>query len=151
MLDIIFVGLIISFTLFSIMRGARKELLSLLGLIAGFFFANLFYPSLGEQFSEILPDPAFAEVLAYLLILVVGYFIGVLLSSLGDAIHGQSNNLLNRTLGGVIGTLKGITLSLVFYWMIKFYIPPFQDELEQSGLAQKLGYIFLLLEDLNLF
>ena len=149
-LDIVFVGLIVSFTFFSIMRGAIKELLSLLGLIAGFFLAHWFYMDLGRQLSGVLPDPALAEVLAYLVILVVGYFAGVFLSGLGEAFRPQRNDLLNRGLGGLIGVLKGMTFSLVLYWMIKFYIPPFQDELGESMLAQELGRIYLLMEDLNL-
>jgi hypothetical protein len=34
--------------------------------------------------------------------------------------------------------------------MIKFYIPPFQDELGESVVAHELGRIFLLMENLNL-
>lgn len=150
MLDIVFIGLIVSFMLFSIMRGAVKELLSLLGLIAGFFFANWFYEDLGDVFGGVLPDPALAQVLAYLVILVVGYFTGVFLSGLAEVFRTNPGDLLNRGLGGLIGVAKGITFSLVLYWLIKFYIPPFQDELGESLLAHELGRIFLLMESLNL-
>lgn len=149
-LDIVFIGLIVSFMLFSIMRGAVREVLSLLGLIAGFFFANWFYVELGDLFGGVLPDPALAEVSAYLLILVVGYFAGAFLSGLAEAFRANHSDLLNRGLGGLIGVVKGITFSLVLYWMIKFYVPPFQDELGESVVAQELGRIFLLMENLNL-
>jgi len=149
-LDIVFVGLVVSFTLLSIMRGAVKELLSLLGLIAGFFLANWFYQDLAGQLAAVLPDPDLAEVLAYLLILVVGYFAGVFLSGLGEAFRPRHNDMINRSLGGVIGVMKGMTFSLVLYWMIKFYIPPFQDELSESMLGGELGRIFSLMENLNL-
>ena len=150
MLDIVFIGLIVSFMLLSIMRGAVKELLSLLGLIAGFFFANWFYEDFGAVLGGVLPDPALAQVLAYLIILVVGYFAGAFLSGLAEAFRTSPGDLINRGLGGLIGVAKGITFSLVLYWLIKFYIPPFQDELGESVLAQELGRIFLLMESLNL-
>ena len=149
-LDIVFLGLIVSFMLLSIMRGAVKEFLSLLGLISGFFFANWFYMDLGPVLGGVLPDPALAQVLAYLLILVVGYFAGAFLSGLGEAFSTRHSDLLNRGLGGLIGVLKGITFCLVLYWMIKFYIPPFQDELVESMLARELGRIYVLMENLNL-
>ncbi len=149
-LDVVFVVLILSFTLLSVMRGAIKELLSLLGLIAGFLFANWFYKDLAGQVGGILPDPALAEVLSYLLILVVGYVGGMFLSGLGEAFRPYQSDLVNRSLGGVIGIIKGTTISLVLYWMIKSYIPPFQDELGESSLARELGRLFSFMEDLNL-
>ena len=105
---------------------------------------------LGPVLGGVLPDPALAQVLAYLLILVVGYFAGAFLSGLGEAFRTRHGDLLNRGLGGLIGVLKGITFCLVLYWMIKFYIPPFQDELGESMLAHELGRIYVLMEDLNL-
>ena len=150
MLDIVFIGLIVSFMLFSIMRGAIREILSLLGLIAGFLFANWFHVELGGMMGDVLPDPALAKVLAYLIILVVGYFTGAFLSGLAEAFRANHSDLLNRSLGALIGVVKGITFSLVLFWMIKFYIPPFQDELGESMVARELGRLFVLMEELNL-
>ena len=149
-LDVVFIGLIACFMLLSIMRGAIRELLSLLGLIAGFFLANWFYIDLGEVLGGILPDPALAQVLGYLIILVAGYLGGMFFTGLAEAFKSNHGDLINRGLGGLIGVLKGVTVSLVLYWMIKFYIPPFQDELGESVVAHELGRIFLLMENLNL-
>lgn len=150
MLDIIFIGLIVSFMLLSITRGAVKEVVSLVGLIAGFLFANWFYLELGAVLGGVLPDPKLAQVVAYISILVLGYVAGTFLSGLAEAFRTSKSDLLNRGLGGLIGVLKGVTISLVLHWMIKFYIPPFQDELGASIVGQELGRIFLLMEDLNL-
>lgn len=149
-LDVVFIGLIVCFMLLSIMRGAIREVLSLCGLIAGFFMANWFYMDLGLLLDRILPDPALSQVLSYLLILVAGYLAGAFLTGLAEAFKASHGDLLNRSLGGLIGVLKGVTFSLVLYWMIKFYVPPFQDELDESLVAHELGRIFLLMQDLNL-
>ena len=149
-LDIVFLGLIASFTLISIMRGALKELLSLVGLVGGFFLAHWFYPQLSLQLDPFLPDPALAELISYLAILLAGYFAGVFLGGLGEAFRPQHGALLNRTAGGIIGALKGTTISLVLYWLILSYIPPFQDELGDSLLARELGRLFSLMESFNL-
>jgi ABC-type lipoprotein release transport system permease subunit len=53
-------------------------------------------------------------------------------------------------MGGVIGAIKGTTISLVLYWVINSYFPPFQDELGESMVGQELGRLFSLMEDFNL-
>ena len=149
-LDIIFIALIVSFTLLSMMRGAVKEVLSLLGLVGGFFLANWFYADLAGQIGGLLPDPALAEVASYLLILVAGYVGVMFLGGLGEAFRSHHHVLLNRGLGGMIGIVKGTTISLALHWMIISYIPPFQDELSESMLARELGQLFSFMEGLNL-
>jgi len=149
-LDIIFVGLIVSFALISAMRGAVKELLSLVGLIGGFFLANWFYRDISGQLGGVLPDPALAELISYLAIFLVGYFVGIFLSGLGEAFRPHQHDLLNRGAGVLIGAVKGVTISLVLYWVINSYFPPFQDELGESLLGRQLGALFSLMENFNL-
>lgn len=149
-LDFVFLGLIASFALLSMMRGAVKELLSLLGLIGGFFLANWFYVDVSGRFGSFLPDPALAELVSFLAIFMVGYFVGIFLSGLGGAFRPHSHDLINRGLGGVIGAIKGTTFSLVLYWVINTYFPPFQDELGSSLVGRELGRLFSMMENLNL-
>jgi len=149
-LDLVFLGLILGFTLMSLMRGAMKEILSLLGLFVGFIAANHFYQDLGRSLEGVIPDRAFSELISYLIILVLGYFFGTVLTGLSDLFASRGNDLLNRVLGGVIGFCKGTTISLVLYWVINTYIPPFQDKLAGSFMAEELAQLLSFLNTLNL-
>ena len=144
-LDIIFVVLILSFTLLSWSRGALKEVLSLAGLGLGFFGATAFYPDLAEQLTPVLPDPALAELLSFLLILMLGYFAGVLFTGFSDALSGRRNESWNRILGALIGLCKGVLVSLVLFWVIDTYIPSFQDELARSLVAEELARLLAMI------
>ena len=145
-LDIIFIVLILAFTLMSWMRGALKEVLSLAGLGAGFAGATAFYPDLAGQLLVVVPDRALAELLSFLLILVFGYFLGVILTGLSDALSGHRNEIWNRSLGAVIGFCKGVLMSLALFWVIDSYIPPFQDELAGSIVAEELARLMALIK-----
>ena len=145
-LDIIFVVLILSFTLMSWMRGALKEVLSLAGLGLGFAGATAFYPDLADQLHVVIPDRALSELLSFLLILMFGYFGGVILTGLSDALSARQSETWNRALGGLIGFCKGILVSMVLYWVIDSYIPPFQDELAGSYVAEGLARLLAMFQ-----
>ncbi len=149
-LDIVFVGLMASFGLLSVMRGAVRELLSLVGLIGGFILAHWFYVDLSTMMLPMLPDPALAELASFLAIFLVGYFLGIFLSGLGGALRPHSHDLVNRGLGGLIGVAKGVVISLVLFWVINSYFPPFQDELRDSFVGRELARLFAMLQDFNL-
>lgn len=149
-LDIVFAGLIVAFTLISMMRGAMREVLSLIGLLGGFLLASRFYGVLADKVEPIMPDRALGELLSFLAILVAGYVAGSFLSGFGDLFGPKRRGLLDRLLGAVFGFCKGTTVSLALFWVIKEYIPPFQDELAGSLLAETLGQLFSLLSGLDL-
>jgi len=144
-LDLVFGVLIISFTLMSFMRGGLKEILSLIGLAIGFFSATAFYPDLADQVEVVLPDRALSELGAFLLILVFGYFLGVILTGLSEALNTRHNELWNRVLGAMIGLCKGLLASLVLFWVIDSYIPGFQGALAGSLLAEELARLMALI------
>lgn len=149
-LDIVFAGLIVAFTLISMMRGAVREVLSLIGLVGGFLLASRYYGALADRVEAIMPDRALGELLSFLAILVAGYFAGSLLSGFGDLLGAKRRGLLDRLLGASFGFGKGTTISLALYWVIKEYIPPFQDELASSLVAENLARLLDVISGLKL-
>jgi len=151
-LDIVFAGLIILFGVLAFMRGALREFFSLIGLIAGFLAANRWYFSLSDLIQPLFPSGLsdLAELLSFLVIVFAGYFAGIFLSGFGDLFRSQPSNAMYRMLGGLIGLIKGATFSLVLFWVINFYVPPFRDELAESFLAGQFAKVLALMESLNL-
>lgn len=143
--DVVFAIILVAFTLLSYLRGAVQELLGLIGLAAGFYAAIRYAADLAERLRPLLPDDNAAELLSFVLIMMMGYFAGVFLSGFSDRMHRAPASSVSRVLGALIGLAKGATVSLALHWVIQIYIPAFQDEMAQSRiggwLAGMLGYL----------
>jgi uncharacterized membrane protein required for colicin V production len=138
------------FALLSFSRGAVRELLSLLGLTAGFVAAQVFHLRLARVLGSLVADRRLAELMAFLAILVLGYFAGIFLSQLGASERSSRASLFNRMAAGSIGFAKGVLFSMVLHWCIASYVPPFQDELRGSAVGRVLGQLIDFASRLNL-
>lgn len=143
--DVIFCIVLLAFTLFSALRGAVRELLVLAGLVGGFLVATHYAKALAVQLNPLLRDQAAAELLAFVLLLVAGYLVGVFLASFGDLFRAGRPGCLNHLAGGVLGFAKGITISLALYWAVIAYLPTFQDEMAGSVIGAWLGHLMAYL------
>jgi membrane protein required for colicin V production len=100
--------------LLGVLRGAVKEVLSLVGWVAAFFCANAFAPYLAGALTGVITKPGLRMVTAYLAlfigILLLAWLLKIALSELVKAI-GLGG--LDRALGVVFGTVRGVLLVLV--------------------------------------
>lgn len=148
--DIVFVVILVSFTLLSYLRGAVKEILVLLGMAAGFLAATRYAAPLAEQLNPLLQDENAAELLAFVLLMVLGYFVGAFLAGFSDMFRRAPESTLSQIVGGVVGFGKGITVALALLWVVRVYVPAFQDEMADSVIGSWLGSLLSTLERLNL-
>lgn len=149
--DAIVLIIMLGFTLLSFKRGMMKEALGLLGIVMGFLGASWYAPNLAEIVKPLLPDEKTSELLGFILIMMAGYFLGRFLVGFGDLIMPFPKSFVGRLIGGVVGFCKGLVFSLALYWVVKSYIPPFQDEVAKSrigpmleeimGFFQRIGWI----------
>jgi membrane protein required for colicin V production len=144
--DIVFVIILLAFTLLSFLRGAVKELLALLGLGGGFLAATHYAKPLAVQLQPLLADAGAAELLAFVLLMVLGYFVGVFLAGFSDMFRRTPESTLSQIVGGVVGFAKGVTISLALLWVVQVYIPAFQDEMADSAVGSWLGSLLAYLE-----
>ncbi|HSG06048.1 MAG TPA: CvpA family protein [Nitrospiria bacterium] len=148
--DIVFIVLLLAFTLFSYLRGATRELMTLVGLAGGFLAANWYAVPLAGEMSPFLPEGNAAELLAFVLIMVGGYFIGVFLGGFGDTFRRQPEGDVSRLLACVIGLFKGIVVSLALFWVVQTYLPSFQDEMAESWFGGRLNRLVTMLRSAEL-
>lgn len=148
--DVVFVIILLAFTLLSFLRGAVKELLTLLGLIGGFIVATQYAAPLADQLDPLLQDENAAELLAFVLLVLLGYFVGVFLGGFGDMFRRAPESSAGQLVGGVIGFAKGITVSLALLWVVRVYVPAFQDEMADSAIGSWLGSLLAYLERIDL-
>ncbi len=148
--DIVFVIVLVSFTVLSFLRGAVKEVLALLGLAGGFLAATRYARPLAQQLNPLLQDGQAAQLLAFVLVMVLGYFVGVFLGGFSDLFRRSPQGALSQLVGGVVGFAKGITISLALLWVVRAYIPPFQEEMAGSMIGSWLGSLLTYLERIRL-
>jgi len=148
--DIVFIVILLAFTLFSYLRGATRELMTLVGLAGGFLAANWYAPALAERMSPFLPESNAAELLSFVLLMVAGYFIGVFLGGFGDTFRRQPEGDVSRLFASLIGFCKGIVVSLAMFWVVQTYLPSFQDEMGESWIGGRLGYLANLLHNADI-
>jgi membrane protein required for colicin V production len=143
--DIVFLLVLLSFTLLGYLRGALKEFMALLGLVGGFLVATRYAEPLAGQINPLLQDENAARLLAFVLLMVLGYFLGAFLAGFSDLFRRTPEGALSQLLGGLVGFGKGVTVALALLWVVRVYIPAFQDEMADSmigsWLARLLGYL----------
>lgn len=149
-LDFIFVVLIAVFFLMSFFRGTLREGISVLGLAAGFVAAHWFHQSLANVIEPLMPDRQWAELVAYVGIIALGFLAGVFFSGMGDLYSHERPTMGSRIFAGLMGLIKGVALALAVYWVIEYHIPPLQDELYDSQVGEGLNRLFELLADFRI-
>lgn len=98
-------------TLAAFMRGLIRSLVSLAGLLAGLFVANLYGHTLTMHLRAWLGSPNIPGVVAFVLIWLSVYILMALLGSfLRGASHAMGLGLLDRLAGAAFGLLRGIAL-----------------------------------------
>lgn len=148
--DVVFVIILLAFTLLSFLRGAVKEVLGLVGLVGGFLVATRYARPLAEQLNPLLQDESAAELLAFVLLILLGYFVGIFLAGFSDLFRRAPESTVSQLVGGGVGFVKGITISLALLWVVRVYIPAFQDEMAGSAIGSWLGSLLTYLEQMRL-
>lgn len=130
-------------------RGLVKELSSIVGVIAGFFAANLYHPLLVPYFKSWISDPNYIHIICFAIV-----FIGVFLivSILGVIIKYLLNvaflGWADRIFGIIFGLAKGVLISAVLLMALTAFLPKNNALVKNSLLAphvsiitQKLAYL----------
>ena len=148
--DVVFLVILVGFTLLGTVRGALKEGLSLIGLLLGYWAALSFHEEAGEALEPIVQDGDLARVLSFLLILGAGYLLGTFLGGATDNMATRSGGMGMALVAAAIGLLKGLIICMALLWVVNAFIPPFQDELWASAGAPYLESLLGWVEDVAL-
>ena len=123
-LDFILLTLLAIALIRGIMRGAIRQVASLVGIVAGFVVAGHLYLRLLPVIKRFLPPVPYSEVISYLLIFAATWVIIILLSLL---LARLSRIILmgwaDRLLGGALGLLKGTVAVVVLVAALTLFLP----------------------------
>jgi len=102
----------------SMSRGAIKEMLSIVGWVAGFYVAKLYSPLLAVMLPEAIPTEALKTLIAFVILLIAVLFINGLVSTLiSRGMRKIGMGWLNRFFGMVFGFAKGLLIVCVVVFL----------------------------------
>lgn len=102
----------------SMMRGAFKEMLAIIGWLVAFYVANTYASVLSPLLPQDIPTEALKTLAAFLILLIAVLFINSLLSiAISSIISKVGLGWLNRLLGILFGFAKGVLIVCVLVFL----------------------------------
>jgi membrane protein required for colicin V production len=134
-LDFFFAGIVIISTVFGMMKGLAREIISLVALIGGFILAVLYYRVPAKRLAEFSRTNSVAELLGFLAIFVGCILIGIIAAFLANRfVEAASLEWIDRILGAIFGLFRGWAVSsIVVVALVAF--PVRENMMKQSFLA----------------
>ena len=150
--DYLVIFILLCFILEGLIKGGVKQLSSLLGIIAGFFFSGRLSPyispilknlSTNETFLKFLPiiSIAIAFILIYIAFMLLGAIFRFILRSL-------SLGIIDKFLGIIFGIVKGSLLVTLIYLAIVVTIPSMKPKLVRGKTYPIIQYTLMITQKL---
>ena len=117
-------------------RGFIKEIFSLIGALAGFYIACIYYPDAAKLLIKWAPSLPYENIISFVLI-----FIGILIliSLLGVGIKYLLNIVflgwVDRVCGILFGAAKGVLIVSMVLLVLTAFVPEFDSMIKSSKLA----------------
>ena len=119
-----------------VFRGLIKELSSIVGVMAGFYAAYSYYPSIAGLLAHWMTDSAYVNIIGFLILFCVVFFI---VSVIGVVIKYLLNvafmGWFDRMCGAGFGLIKGILIVAVLFILFTAFLPKGAAFVKDSVLA----------------
>lgn len=113
-LDLFFALIIVLSTVFAILKGLAREIISLVALIGGFILAVLYYRIPSAWLVAYCREEALADLLGFLIIFVGCILLGIIAAfTVNRFVKAASLKWIDRILGGIFGLLRGWAISSI--------------------------------------
>jgi membrane protein required for colicin V production len=115
--DLALLALLALFTLIGVWRGFVREIISLVTWVAASAAAWTFADRLANVFSALAEDASLKKMLAFLVIFVCVFVLGMIVSFVLHRFVNQAPGLriANRITGGVVGLARGVVIAVVVF------------------------------------
>ncbi len=118
-LDVVFIVLILVSTIFGIIKGLVRELLSLAFFVLAVVLSFLFFRDLGRGMGASIRDKQIANLVAFGAIFLFVLMLGVLVTWIARRIFSVDPlRSLDRVLGAGFGFLRGVLISGVIVYLL---------------------------------
>lgn len=140
-LDIVFIAILAISVLVGLIRGAIREIFSLVGLALAVYLALTFSDSIAKKYvSQFFEDPKISYIVTFIIIIIATIF-GMALVNLfiGQLLRASGLSFVNRFFGLIFGVLRGVIICCVLTLIISF-VPGVSDKSWWKG--STLGPLF---------
>lgn len=151
LLDLALLGLFVLFTMRGLVRGLVPELAGVLSIVLALLLAanKSLHEAVAAFMRKLLPDPAWADLLTYLLVFLVFFILlRMLFQMLERAVTAHAPSWLDRSLGGLAGAVKGFAACTLLLVCLA-YAAPDSDFRRNSLLAGHFNDFWEEVDDLS--
>jgi len=149
--DLLFTIVLIIILIFALKNGAIKELISSLGIVGGYFFAENYYLEYTSITAKYISPSELAESVAYGGMFIASVFAAFILSIFVSLfIRSSRTSGVSRLFGLIFGAIKGVTICLLIVVIVNQFIPSFVDDLENSRFTPRLLQLREYVSGLNI-
>ncbi|MBW2021303.1 MAG: CvpA family protein [Deltaproteobacteria bacterium] len=135
-LDIIIICIMLFLIVRGIFRGILKEIVSLVGIVGGIWFANRYQPMLTAKLRHVMPDVPFLSLICFIALLV-----GVIIAAniIGSILRSMARKgpmgMVDRLFGAGLATAKGLIITYLGIVLLTFFLPAKTPLIAKSRLA----------------
>jgi len=135
--DLVILAVLIVFALLGAWRGLVSEVIAILQWVAAGVIAWFFAGSLSEIFQRFVGEPALRKLLAFILIFLVVFALGVVVSWLirKSLPAKRGFRIVNAILGGMFGAARGALAILIVFLAAGLTTYPQRSWWRESSLA----------------
>jgi membrane protein required for colicin V production len=131
------IAVIIAFCVIrGIFRGFIKEIFSLIGALAGFYIACIYYPDVAKLLIKWAPRLPYENIIGFILIFIGIY---ILINLLGVGIKFILNIVflgwVDRVCGILFGAAKGMLIVSMILLVLTAFVPEFGSMIKSSRMA----------------
>jgi membrane protein required for colicin V production len=136
-LDIGILAMLGIFTLLGVYWGLIRQVLALTGLVVGIIVAGRYGPNVADWLSSFIADPALANLVGFISLLLLVSSIASLIASLLHTFVGLLFfSWFDHLLGGILGLFQAlIAAAAILIAMITFPLPLWASAVDSSVLA----------------
>ena len=147
--DIIFIVILVFCLIRGLFRGLVLELSSIIGVLAGIYFAGIYYPAASQVLSKWVSDDVYRNIISLILIFI-GIFI--LVNLLGRLIKMLLKiafmGWFDRIFGAGFGVLKACLIGSVLLFTLTTFLPGNASIIQDSKISP---YISTISENISHF
>ena len=125
-----------------VFRGLVKEVSSIIGVLGGFYAAFTYYTMLGKPLSGLIKEPAYLNILSFLIIFcTVLIIVGVLGIIIKYLLNIAFLGWVDRIGGVGFGLAKGVLIASVLFITLTAFLPKGSAFLKNSMLAPHVSWV----------
>ncbi len=134
--DILIVTVLAYGLIRGVFRGLVREISSIVGVLGGFYAAYTYYPHVAAWMSGWISNPAYLNILSYLVIfsIVVG-IVGILAVIIKYLLNIAYLGWVDRVCGALFGLLKGGLVSCVLFIVLTAFLPKGAPLIKNAALS----------------